>query len=120
MSPQHLTDHLTDHRITTPITLKEEKPSLAPMSTMPKVSASSTVLDDALAMIENSSEYLALDLETTGLDPRASEIRLVQVSNGEKTYVLDLWKGLDPRPLFEALAKKTVLVHGGDFEWRFI
>jgi DNA polymerase I-like protein with 3'-5' exonuclease and polymerase domains len=87
---------------------------------MPKASASSTVLDDALAMIENSSEYLALDLETTGLDPRASEIRLVQVSNGEKTYVLDLWKGLDPRPLFEALAKKTVLVHGGDFEWRFI
>jgi DNA polymerase I-like protein with 3'-5' exonuclease and polymerase domains len=89
---------------------------LAPTSITPKAAA---VLDAALRMVE-TSDVVALDIETTRLDLRGGEIRLVQVSNGEKTYVLDLWTGLDARPLFEALSQKTVLAHGGDFEWRWI
>jgi len=71
-------------------------------------------------MVE-AAEVVALDLETTGLDPRTSDIRLAQVSDGEKIFVIDLFHR-DARPLFEALAREdlTVLAHEGDFEWRFV
>jgi ribonuclease D len=81
---------------------------------------SSTICDRAVRMVENAS-VVALDLETTGLDPRRAEIRLVQVSDGEKTFVVDHFRR-DSRSLFEALARDglIVLAHGGDFEWRFV
>jgi ribonuclease D len=71
-------------------------------------------------MVE-AAEVVALDLETTGLDPRRADIRLVQVSDGEKIFVVDLLHR-DGRRLFEALARGdlVVLAHGGDFEWRFV
>ena len=74
----------------------------------------------AVRMIENA-DVVALDLETTGLNPRHDLIRLVQVSDGEKIFVVDLFRR-NGRPLFEALARDdlTVLAHGGDFEWRFV
>jgi DNA polymerase I len=74
----------------------------------------------AVGMVETAS-VIALDLETTGLDPRGAQIRLAQVSDGEKIFVVDLFH-CDGRPLFEALARDdlVVLAHGGDFEWRFI
>ena len=52
-------------------------------------------------MVENAS-VVALDLEATGLDPRCSAIRLAQVSDGEKIFVVDLFHR-DGRPLFESL-----------------
>src|SRR5215212_7987519 len=69
----------------------------------------------------NAASVVALDLETTGLDPRQAEIRLAQVSDGEKIFILDLFHR-DARPLFEALAREdlVVLAHSGDFEWRFV
>src|SRR5215208_2422997 len=80
-------------------------------------------LERAIRMVEDA-DVVAFDIETTGLDPRHSKIRLAQVSDGEKIFVLDLFKR-DPdalRPLFEALSREdlTVLAHGGDFEWRFV
>jgi DNA polymerase I-like protein with 3'-5' exonuclease and polymerase domains len=81
---------------------------------------SSAVVERAVRMVE-AAEVVALDLETTGLDPRTSDIRLAQVSDGEKIFVIDLFHR-DARPLFEALAREdlTVLAHEGDFEWRFV
>src|SRR5688572_5246448 len=78
------------------------------------------VLDRAVRMVEGV-DVVALDLETTGLDPRTSDIRLAQVCGGGKTFIIDLFHR-DARPLFEALARDdlTVLAHGGDFEWRFV
>lgn len=78
------------------------------------------VVKRAVQMVEREG-VVALDLETTGLDPRRSEIRLAQVSDGEKIFIIDLFKR-DGRALFEALAREDliVLAHGGDFEWRFI
>jgi DNA polymerase-1 len=80
---------------------------------------SNATCERAVRMVENAS-VVALDLETTGLDPRCSAIRLAQVSDGEEIFVVDLFHR-DGRPLFEALARDdlTVLAHGGDFEWRF-
>ena len=80
----------------------------------------SNVVERAVRLVE-AARVVAFDLETTGLDPRRSEIRLAQVSDGEKIYVVDLFKR-NARPLFEALSRDdlTVLAHGGDFEWRFV
>jgi DNA polymerase I len=81
---------------------------------------SSAVVERAVRMVE-AAAIVALDLETTGLDPRTSEIRLAQVSDGEKIFVIDLFHR-DARGLFEALKREdlTILAHGGDFEWRFV
>jgi DNA polymerase-1 len=38
----------------------------------------------------NTEEYLGFDTETTELDPYEGNIRLVQLSNGKNTYVIDL------------------------------
>jgi DNA polymerase I len=77
-----------------------------------------TIVDKALQMA-TASDLVALDLETTGLDPHTSEIRLVQVSNGAETYVIDL-RRRDVRPLVELLAEKTVVAHNAAFEWMFV
>jgi DNA polymerase I-like protein with 3'-5' exonuclease and polymerase domains len=81
---------------------------------------SNSICERAVRAVENAS-VVALDLETTGLNPRRDRIRLVQVSDGEKIFVIDLFRR-DGRPLFEALARDdlVVLAHGGDFEWRFV
>src|SRR5215208_410327 len=81
---------------------------------------SNTICERAVRAVENAS-VVALDLETTGLNPRRDRIRLVQVSDSEKIFVIDLFRR-DGRPLFEALARDdlVVLAHGGDFEWRFV
>jgi hypothetical protein len=48
-------------------------------------------LKSAIKMVVNS-DIVGLDLETTGRDPRKDRIRLVQVSDGIKTYVIDAFK----------------------------
>jgi DNA polymerase I-like protein with 3'-5' exonuclease and polymerase domains len=88
------------------------------LSSLPK---SSATVGTVVQMIE-AADVVALDLETTGLDPRRSEIRLVQVSNGEKTYLIDLFTVGEARAIFEALARDdlTVIAHGAAFEYGFV
>src|SRR5215218_6651539 len=66
------------------------------------------------------SALVALDLETTGLNPRESSIRLAQIANGDETFVIDLWRNRNPTELFEALAETTVVAHGATFEWSMV
>jgi len=68
------------------------------------------------------ANLVALDLETTGLDPRHAEIRLVQISTGEETFVIDCLKRdeADLRILVEALAGTPIVAHGAAFEWAFL
>src|SRR5215210_1139764 len=71
-------------------------------------------------MIE-ASDLVALDLETTGLDPHEAALRLVQVSNGSETYVIDTWSdAVHVERVFEALTKKTVIAHNAKFEWSWV
>jgi DNA polymerase I-like protein with 3'-5' exonuclease and polymerase domains len=76
-------------------------------------------VEKAVALIE-ASDVIGFDLETTGLDPRGSVIRLAQVSDGVTTYVIDLFRR-DARPVFEALAAApTPVAHGAAFEYGFV
>jgi P4 family phage/plasmid primase-like protien len=72
---------------------------------------------------ENLRDFipLGIDIETTGLHPRTSRIRLMQVSDGEHTFVIDCFK-VDPTPLLEALVEKGQLLvaHNMAFEWAHI
>jgi DNA polymerase-1 len=75
-------------------------------------------LAEAIRAVDGAS-LVSLDIETTGLDPRKADIRLIQISDGNETYVVDC-RAVDPTPLVQALGTKTVIAHGADFEWRFL
>lgn len=72
-----------------------------------------------------NSRILAVDTETTGLDPYTSSLRLLQISDGTTTLVFDLFKLRRTdvadalRPLFEN--KKIIKVfHNAKFDLKFI
>lgn len=53
------------------------------------------------------AETVALDLETTSLDPRMGRIRLLSLNTGKGVYVLDLWALESIAPILEALDNPT-------------
>ena len=65
------------------------------------------------------AECIALDLETTGLDPREHKVRLLQLATEGGTWVVDCFK-VDPDPLFPVLAQKKLLVHNALFDLGFL
>jgi DNA polymerase-1 len=73
-------------------------------------------LDEALAV--------ALDLETTGLDPRSDRLRLLSVAartiSGELfAYVIDCF-AIAPAPLFPVLAGRPLVGHNLQFDLQFL
>jgi ribonuclease D len=55
-----------------------------------------------------------IDIETTGL-ALDDEIRLVQISNGETTGVIDV-KTTDPRPVLQEFSEAELVAHNASFE----
>jgi DNA polymerase I len=67
-----------------------------------------------------TADIVGVDLETTGLDPKGSKISLMQLSDGETTYVLDAYT-LDLSEVVDALLPpKTLIVHYAPMERGFI
>jgi DNA polymerase III epsilon subunit-like protein len=62
---------------------------------------------------------VALDLETTGLDPRRDSIRLLSLATRATTYIVDC-QSVDPAGLFPILAEVTVVAHNPLFDLRFL
>lgn len=56
-------------------------------------------------IIESGYKQLAVDTETTGLDPYTSKMLLIQISTPEKVYIYDCLK-LDKMPLVKELLEK--------------
>jgi hypothetical protein len=75
-------------------------------------------LDSAITAIRQA-QMLALDLETTGLSPRNDRVRLISLATAQDTWLIDCFE-VDPRPLFEVLVKKTLLIHNALFDLRFL
>jgi DNA polymerase I-like protein with 3'-5' exonuclease and polymerase domains len=72
----------------------------------------------------DESKLAALDVETTGLDPRADRIRLLSLSlettdGGRFPYLVDCF-AVDPAPLWEALAEKELVIHNAVFDLAFL
>jgi hypothetical protein len=66
-----------------------------------------------------SAERVALDLETTGLDPREDRVRIISVTTSQGTWLIDCFE-VDPRLLFPVLAYKTLIMHNGLFDLGFL
>jgi hypothetical protein len=75
-------------------------------------------LDSAVADIRQA-QMLALDLETTGLNPRDDKVRLISLATAQDTWLIDCFE-VDPRPLFEVIAKKTLVIHNALFDLGFL
>jgi DNA polymerase III epsilon subunit-like protein len=65
------------------------------------------------------AEVIALDLETTGLDPRGDSIRLLSLATIGSTYIVDC-QSVDPAELFPSLAEKILVAHNALFDLGFL
>ena len=75
-------------------------------------------LAEVAAFLEGATE-VALDLETTGLDPRKDTIRLLSLAAEDATYIVDC-RSVDPAELFPILAERTVVAHNALFDLGFL
>jgi DNA polymerase-1 len=75
-----------------------------------------------LALAETA--LAGLDTETTGLDPRKDRVRLLTLDcdttdGGRFTYLVDCF-AVDPRPLWDVLAERQLIIHNGSFDLSFL
>jgi DNA polymerase I len=86
-----------------------------------EVTRSPSALENAVAAVKRSADPIALDLETTGVNPRRDDIRLAQVLADGKIYVIDAFKN-DLEPLISNLAHVglPILAHNAAFEYGFV
>ncbi len=77
--------------------------------------------EDVPALLERiaATRVVALDLETTGLDPRRDEVRLLSLAIEHGAWVLDL-SSTDVTPVLEALKGKTFVIHNAAFDLGFL
>src|SRR5215204_5688893 len=57
-----------------------------------------------------AARRVALDLKTTGLDPRRDRIRLLTLTTEQGSWLVDCFE-VDPCPLFPILTEKELVVH---------
>ena len=62
---------------------------------------------------------IGVDLETTGLNPRADRARLISLSTAERGWLIDCFE-VDPHPLLEVLSSKKLIMHNGKFDLGFM
>jgi DNA polymerase-1 len=82
-----------------------------------------SALPTVAAAIDNTA-LVGLDVETTGLDPRKDQVRLLSLTcdnfdGARNTYLLDCF-AVDPSPLWEALAGKELVIHNAAFDLAFL
>jgi len=75
---------------------------------------------ERLAEIE-FPKIVGVDIETTGLNPRESEIRLIQVGVKDFAWVIDVFRVKDLTPIFSILRspEHVKIMHNGKFECKF-
>ena len=79
-----------------------------------------THIETARTEIEGLQETIALDLETTGLDPITSQIRLLSLHDGNKTLIIDLFKSGSIHTLEQSLKQKKLVGHNSIFDMQFL
>ena len=64
-------------------------------------------------------ESVALDIETTGLSHIEDRVRLLSISAGTETFLIDGFV-VDPSPVLEVLQDKVLYIHGAEFDLPFL
>jgi len=75
-------------------------------------------LEELLTELRGANR-VALDLETTGLDPREDRVRLLTLVTARGTWLVDCFE-VDPGPLFPILAEKELVIHNAAFDLGFL
>jgi ribonuclease D len=75
-------------------------------------------LPGVIAILEGA-DLVALDLETTGLDPRKDSIRLLSLATKDAAYIVDC-RSVDPAELFPTLTQTTLVAHNSLFDLGFL
>jgi hypothetical protein len=75
-------------------------------------------LDELLSELRGA-DAVAVDLETTGLDPCRDRVRLVSLSTAAGSWLVDCSE-VDPGPLLPVLAPKRLLMHNAQFDLGFL
>jgi DNA polymerase I-like protein with 3'-5' exonuclease and polymerase domains len=80
-------------------------------------------LDMAKTALDNTA-LVAIDTETTGLDPHSDRVRLLSlaadtIDGGSVAFLVDCF-AIDPRPTFEALDGKELVFHNAEFDLPFL
>jgi len=65
------------------------------------------------------ADLVALDLETTGLDPRKDSIRLLSLATNHATFIVDC-QSVDLAGFFPILTEATVVAHNALFDLGFL
>jgi DNA polymerase I-like protein with 3'-5' exonuclease and polymerase domains len=78
----------------------------------------------SVAAAADGTAMIGLDLETTGLNPRADRVRLLSlavdtIDGGTFCYLVDCF-AVDPSPLWDALAGKELVLHNAAFDLAFM
>lgn len=78
-------------------------------------------LDECIRGLAGSRRPIGLDTETTGLDYRSDHLRLVTLSDGERTWVVDRFK-TDPTRLMPVLSEpgRILIGHNLQFDLTFL
>lgn len=85
-----------------------------------------TLITDAdelskVAVALGDAEVVGADIETTGLSPRESKVRLLQLATPDEIFILDLFAVKDIEPLRGALEDGPVKVlHNAKFDYAFL
>ena len=80
-------------------------------------------LEDVPALVEEirASKVAALDLETTSLDSRRDQTRLMSLATARRArgvWFVDLFESA-PTPVLEALKRNTLFIHNAAFDLGF-
>ena len=75
-------------------------------------------LAEVAAFLKGATE-VAIDLETTGLNPREDSVRLLSLESKTTTYIVDCQR-VDPVELFPILTEATVVAHNALFDLGFL
>jgi len=75
-------------------------------------------LADVVADLKDA-DLVALDLETSGLNPRKDSIRLLSLATEAGTYIADC-QSVNPSELFPILAERTLVAHNALFDLGFL
>jgi DNA polymerase-1 len=65
------------------------------------------------------AELVAVDTETTGLNPRKDRLRLLSLAVGGETVLVDCF-AVDATPLWPSLAGKALVLHNAGFDLGFL
>lgn len=72
--------------------------------------------------IMRSGRTIAIDTETTGLNPLNSKLKLVQIKAGEKIYLIRIYENIEYRNLIQLLSNQNIekIFHHATFDVKFL